>query len=94
MFTRNQARMIAEELYKMLRSDVRDVTEAIAEDENEEFITLKEAAAMLSISPSNLYKTKDQYGCYTKINGRIKFAKSRLKKTILNGQIRDRVAVS
>lgn len=85
VFTRNQAKMIAEELFKIIRKDCIEATKEIVKDETEEFICLKDAARILGISPSTMYKKKDQYGCYTKINGRIRFAKSRLCRAVQSG---------
>lgn len=82
-FTRNQAKMIAEELYKIIRGDIIEATKEANEVESEEFISLKEAAQMLSMSPSSLYKKKDMFGCYTKVSGRIRFAKRKLANTYM-----------
>ena len=61
VFTRNHAKMIAEELFKIIRKDCIEATKEIVKDETEEFICLKEAARILGISPSTMYKKKDQY---------------------------------
>lgn len=85
MISRKEAKMIAEELYNFIRKDAVKATEEILKDETEEFIGLKDAAQMLGMSPSTLYKNKDKFGCYSKMNGRIRFAKSRLKKVVIAG---------
>lgn len=85
MISRKEAKMIAEELYKFIRKDCCEATEVILKDETEEFICLKEAARMLGMSPGWLYKSKDKIGCYTKVKGRIRFAKSRLKRAVIAG---------
>lgn len=85
--TRKDAKLIAEELVKLLRYEVKGTMEEITKDETEEFICLKDAAMLLGISPSTLYKTKDIYGCYSKIGNRILFAKFRLIRAINSGAL-------
>lgn len=84
-FTRNHAKMVAEELYKLIRKEVVEASKEITKDDTEEFICLKDAARMLGISPGYLYKKKDKIGCYTKIHGHILFAKRQLRNTISAG---------
>lgn len=83
--TRNQAKMIAEELYKLIRKDVVNVAAETAHDETEEYLCPKEAARMLGWSVSNVYKRKDDLKCYVKIKGRLRFPKSQLHRVIQSG---------
>ncbi len=84
-FTRQHAKMVAEELYKLTKPDVSKAMSEVIEDETEEFICTKDAARLIGISVGRLYQTKDTYGCYTRINGRIRFAKRRLIRAIQTG---------
>lgn len=87
--TRAQAKLIAEEVYKLMANDVKkqlnNKLDEIINTETEELVSLKEAAQLLRVSPGCLYKTKDNYGCYTKIKNRILFSKSRLIKIVQQG---------
>ena len=85
MISRKEAKMIAEELYNFIRKDAVKATEEILKDETEEFLCLKDAARLLGMSPGSLYRSKDKIGCYSKVNGRIRFAKSRLKRAVIAG---------
>lgn len=84
-FTRAQAKMIAEELYKMIHKDIKEVSKEVSVVETDEWICVKEAARYLDMSVSNLYKNKDLIGCYTKINGRLKFSKIMLDRRLRMG---------
>lgn len=83
--TRREAKMIAEELYKLIRPQVVAASKEVAIDESEIFLSTKEAAGMLGISATRLYKTKHLYGCYSKVNGRLRFSRNRLTKRIQTG---------
>ncbi|MBD5280384.1 MAG: hypothetical protein HDS35_07565 [Bacteroides sp.] len=86
-FTRQHAKMIAEEMIKLLRKDVVGVMGQVVKEETTEFICTKEAALLLGVSVGRLYQTKDSYGCYTKVNGRIKFDKHLLIRRISEGSV-------
>lgn len=83
--TRNQAKMIAEELYKLIRKDVVSAATEVMQDETEEYLCVKDAARMLGWSVSNVYKHKDDLKCYVRLNGRLRFPKSQLHRVIQSG---------
>lgn len=85
---RHEAKMIAEELFALMRNDIKKVTTAIAEAGQEEYLNLKDTAAFLSMSKSTLYKKKDDIGCYTKVGRQIRFSKSALIQSINEGRLR------
>lgn len=55
VMNRNEARMIAEELYKLVRKDIKQVASGLVIDQ-EEYIDSKEAAKFLGVSLSFLKK--------------------------------------
>ena len=47
---RNEAKMVAEELYKLIHKDVRNIVSQTVKEETEEWIGAKEAAKVLGWS--------------------------------------------
>lgn len=87
--TRKDAKLVAEELLKLLHGnkDFQTATEEIIKTATTQFICTKDAARLIGISPGRLYQTKDLYGCYSKVNGRLRFDKIRLTQAIMSGSI-------
>lgn len=85
--TRKDAKMIAEELFKMLRSDVVAATKEIVNTETEEYLTPKDVSRILGWSPWTVRHRKDDLKCYVRINKRIFFIKSQLHRMIQSGMI-------
>lgn len=52
---RSEARAVAEELYQLMRSDVRDIVMKMVEEETSEWIGVGEAAEILGCSVGTLY---------------------------------------
>lgn len=52
---RNEAKMVAEELYKLIHKDVRNIVSQTVKEETEEWIGAKEAAKVLGWSVGTLY---------------------------------------
>ncbi|GAB6868787.1 helix-turn-helix domain-containing protein [Bacteroides rodentium] len=50
--TRNDAKMIAEELYKLMRKDVKQLVCQSVREEAEEWLTTKQAAELMGMSVS------------------------------------------
>lgn len=74
--TRNDARMIAEELAFILRNQLQETVRQVAKDNAEEYITADEVASIMNISKSCLYHThKDRIPC-RKVGKRLMFKKS------------------
>lgn len=85
--TRKDAKMIAEELFKMIRGDVISASKEITKVETEEYLTPKDVSRILGWSPWTVRKKKDDLKCYVRVNGRIYFMKSQLHKMIQSGMI-------
>lgn len=88
MIRRQEAKMIAEELYMLIRPDLRKATKDMLEKDTEEFLNIKDAAALIGCSPSTLYKTKDRIGAYTKVGNQLRFPKSALMQLIREGKLK------
>ena len=86
-FTRKQAKMIAEELYSLMKSDIEDVAKEVVRSENEEFLSAKQVAELLHWHPATVYRHKDDIGCYVKNQGKLLFVKSQLYKAIQSGRL-------
>lgn len=61
--TRNEARLIAEELYKLMKDDVKKHVRELVKEEQEDWLSPKQAADILGVSVSfvmhsDLPKTK------------------------------------
>lgn len=91
---RQEAKMIAEELFGLLKDDFRkvakNVAESVAQTDYEEYLNINEAASILKISPGTLYRTKDRLvkGSYTKVGNQLRFPKSVLMRQIHEGRMR------
>lgn len=55
--TRNEARMIAEELAYILKKQIAEAIKTAASEQTEEYINSDEAAALLGVKKSALYHT-------------------------------------
>lgn len=86
--TRREAKMIAEELFHLIRKDCQAAAHEVAVAEHEEYLNIKEAAALLKCSPLTLYKMKERICCYTKIGNQLRFPKSKLLKLLSEGKLR------
>lgn len=87
MMTRREARMIAEELYKMVRGDIKEAGKELVKMENEEYITVKDVARILGWAPITVYRRKDDIGCYVRSKNRLRFVKSQLHRAIQEGRL-------
>lgn len=72
---RNEAKMVAEELYKLIHKDVRNIVSQTVKEETEEWIDSKEAAKVLGWSVGTLYNRIEEIP-HTKLNNRLRFKKS------------------
>lgn len=75
--TRNDARMIAEELAKILRKDIKKMVTEYTSEANEEMIGMDEAAKFTGWSKSTLYKRIGNIP-HLKAGRKIRFRKSSL----------------
>lgn len=89
--TRKDAKMIAEELFRMMRGEVVTAAKEITKVETEEYLTPKDVSRIIGWSPWTVRKKKDDLKCYVRINGRIYFIKSQLHKMLQCGMIASQV---
>lgn len=82
--TRNDARMIAEELAFVLRNQLKEVVKQVAKDNAEEYITAEEVADIMNISKSCLYHTHRANIPCRKVGKRLMFKKSSVIEYINN----------
>ena len=75
--TRTEARKVAEELYKLIHKDVKNIVSQTVKEETEEWIGAKEAAKVLGWSVGTLYNRIEEIP-HTKLNNRLRFKKSAL----------------
>lgn len=85
--TRKDAKLIAEELFKLVRGDVVNAAKEVTKIETEEYMTPKDVARLLGWHPVTVYKKKDVLGCYVKIKNRLLFPKSKLHAVIQSGRL-------
>ena len=76
---RTDAKMIAEELYKLVRKELRTVAENLVIEDTDEFLTVDEAADFMRLSKSTLYKKRKVIPC-VKIKGSLRYSKNALIK--------------
>lgn len=74
---RTEAKMVAEELYKLIHKDVKTIVSRTVKEETEEWIVAKEAAKVLGWSVGTLYNRIEEIP-HTKLNNRLRFKKSAL----------------
>lgn len=75
--TRSEAKMVAEELYKLIHKDVKIIISQTVKEETEEWIGTKEAAKILGWSVGTLHNRVNEVP-HTKLNNRLRFKKSTL----------------
>lgn len=75
--TRTEARMVAEELYKLIHKDVKTIISKTVKEETEEWIGTKEAANILGWSIGTLHNRINEVP-HTKLNNKLRFKKSTL----------------
>lgn len=85
--TRNQAKMIAEELYKIIRKDVVSAAKDIVVEETDELINSNDAAKILNWSVGTLYNRKNDIGSFVKVGNRLMFSKRALMQRISSGSL-------
>lgn len=88
MIRRNEAKMIAEELYALIRTDCMRFTKEYMDTTHEEYLNIKEAAKILGWSVFTLYRNKKLIGSYTKVGKELRFPKSHLLKMISEGRLK------
>ena len=87
IMTRAQAKLIAEELYKLLKKDILEVSKQVTLDENEVYLTSVDAAKMLGWSVGTVYNRKNDIGGFIKVGNQLRFPKTRLRRIIESGRL-------
>lgn len=87
MITRNQAKMIAEELYKIIRKEVVAAAKEITADETDVLLNSCDAAKLLNWSVGTLYNRKKDVGSYVKVGNRLMFSKRAIIQRINSGAL-------
>lgn len=90
MIRRSEAKMIAEELFSLIRNDCNKVAKEYVATVNECYLNIQEAADIIGWSTSTLYKKKDMIGAYTKIGNQLRFPKSVLLQLIREGKLKSK----
>ncbi len=81
--TKQDIELLSEAIVRKIHRDLPSIVEkCLIANEKDEYMCLKEAAARLKMSPSTLYKNKDNIGGFTRINNRIVFSKIRIEEYI------------
>lgn len=78
---RSEARAVAEELYKLMRNDVKRLVKEAVEEETSEWIGAREAAELLGWSLGTLYNRIDTVP-HSKSGRVLRFKKSSLIKLL------------
>lgn len=78
---RTEARMVAEELAKLIKPEIRKMVIDMTVSETEGFISASEAAEYIGMSKRTLYNRIDEIP-HTKFGRVLKFQKSKLKEYI------------
>lgn len=86
-FTRNQAKMIAEELYKIIHKDLVTAAKEIVVEDTDEYINSVDAAKILNWSVGTLYNRKNDVGAFVKVGNRLMFSKRALRQRISSGAL-------
>ncbi len=73
--TRTEARLIAEELHKLLRKDIKSALAGMTAAETEEYLSAKQAASLLGWSVRTLYNRIEDIP-HTKQGKHLRFRKS------------------
>lgn len=82
--SRSEARMIAQELHKLLRNDIDKAVTSQIEKETDRYIGVEEASAILGWSPSTIYKHTSELPC-SRIGRRLRFSENGLREIVRRG---------
>lgn len=75
--TRSEARLIAEELHKLMRKDIKILVEQSITDETEEWLSTKQVAEMMGVSVSYVKQSDIPH---TKVGRLNRYKKSDIQK--------------
>lgn len=77
--------MVAEELYKLIHKDVKNIVSQTVKEETEEWIGAKEAAKVLGWSVGTLYNRIEEIP-HTKLNNRLRFKNQHCYNTSIDSK--------
>jgi hypothetical protein len=77
--TRNEAKILAEELYKLMKKDIKNLVSQAVTEETDEWLTPEQAAGILSMSISYVMHSDIPY---TKVGHRRRYRKSDIIKIL------------
>lgn len=75
--TRNECRLIAEELYKLMRKDVKQLVQQSVSEETDEWLTTEQAARMMGVSISYIKQNDIPHSKVGRLN---RYRKSDIQK--------------
>lgn len=75
--THREAKLIANELYKLMKKDIKGALAEAAERETDRYMTHREAAVLLCTTPTALYK--DKFVPYTKMGSKRIYSEMELR---------------
>lgn len=75
--TRNEAKILAEELYKLMKKDVKQLVQQSVRDENDEWLTTKQTAELMGMSVSHVLHNDIPH---SKVGNRNRYRKSDIQK--------------
>lgn len=75
--TRSEARMLAEELYKLMRKDVKQLVQQSVSEETDEWLTTEQAARMMGVSISYIKQNDIPHSKVGRLN---RYRKSDIQK--------------
>ena len=77
--TRNEVKILAEEIYKLMKKDIKTIVSQVVTEEADEWLTPEQVARMLSMSISYVMHSDIPY---TKVGCRRMYIKSYIVKMI------------
>lgn len=81
MITKREARMIAEELFSMIRKDLQSAMTEVAVESADKYMSVKEAAEMLGWSVRTLYNNIKDIP-HVKVGKHLRFSEQSLRRYI------------
>lgn len=77
--TRNEVKILAEELYRLMKKDIKTIVSQVVTEEADEWLTPEQVARMLSMSISYVMHSDIPY---TKVGYRRRYRKSDIVKML------------
>ena len=81
--TLSEARMVARELHKLLKEDIKEAIVSHVKMQDDKLISVKEAAKTLGLSTQTIYNNKNKIP-HKKIGGRLLFSRNQILELALS----------